>query len=44
MTTIEDKIWRWFQMYVVSTICLYLADEVVIHILNATFHATGKAR
>ena len=36
-TTIEVQDWRWLQMQVVSTSCLYLADEVVIHVLDETF-------
>ena len=36
LTTIEMNDWRQLQMQVVSTICLYLADDVVIHVLGKT--------
>ena len=34
--TMEVQDWRWLQIYVVSMIRLYLADEVVIHMLGKT--------
>ena len=34
VTTMEVKNWRRFQMQTVSTIHLYLTDEVVIHVLG----------
>ena len=36
-TTMEVRDWKWLQMQAVSTICMYLADEVVIHVLSETF-------
>ena len=35
-TTIEVQNWRRLQMQIVSTIRLYLTDEVVIHVLDET--------
>ena len=37
LTIMEEKDWRLFQMQMVSTICLYLTDDVVIHVLNEIF-------
>ena len=36
-TTMEVQDWKRLQMQVVSTICMYLTDEVVIHVLSETF-------
>ena len=36
-TTMEVRDWKWLQMQAVSTIRMYLADEVVIHMLSETF-------
>ena len=36
LTTMEVQDWRWLQMQMMSTIRLYLTDEVVIHILGET--------
>ena len=33
-STMEEKNWTWIQMQTVSMIRLYLADDVVIHVLN----------
>ena len=35
-TTMEVRDWRRPQMQAVSTNCMYLADEVVIHVLSET--------
>ena len=35
-TTMEVQDWRWLQMRAVSTIRMYLTDEVVIHVLSET--------
>ena len=35
-TTMEVWDWKWLQMQVVSTIRMYLTDEVVIHVLSET--------
>ena len=35
--TIEMKDWKRIQIQAVSTICLYLADDVVIHVFDETF-------
>ena len=32
----EQKDWKWLQMQVVSTIRLYLMDDVMIHVLSET--------
>ena len=32
----EVQDWRWLLMQIVSTIRIYLADEVVIHVLSET--------
>ena len=37
LTTLEVLDWKWLQMQTVSTIRMYLADEVVIHVLSETF-------
>ena len=36
LATMEVQDWRWLQMQAVSMICLYLTDEMVIHILDET--------
>ena len=30
----EVMVWKWLQMQAVSIICLYLVDDVVIHVLD----------
>ena len=35
-TTMEVWDWRWLQMQAVSTIRMYLTDEVMIHVLSET--------
>ena len=36
-TIMEMQDWRWLQMQMVSTIHLYLVNEVVIYVLGNTF-------
>ena len=37
LTTMEKKDWGRLQMQVVSMICLYMMDDVVIYLLSETF-------
>ena len=37
LATMEEETWRWLQIEAVSTIRLYLTNDVAIHILNETF-------
>ena len=36
-TTVEVQDWRQLQMQTVSTFCMYLTDEIVIHMLDEIF-------